>query len=248
LWNIIHHNNSFFPFGSFYISPGQQVCFGWFLPQGCYFEAWLDRVLFETVSTAEGYYKVIQSEFNELPFDEAELTQNLLELIRTELKAPKFNVETTRQEASVMLERILEEAVGFDNMVRIGEFEFGTTKDHIINLTIENAPFFRRTVSGPAWYISVHTEVGLLHNTDNKLFIQFNRQNYDSFLLARGMKYRDRKPMVVLNSQLLPDYIQHPGVLRRVIDQHNEVANELLHSLQKPYHIQSLIDYKLKIG
>lgn len=247
LWNIIHHNNSSFPFGNFYVSPENKVCFGWFLPTGNYFENWLDHVLFETISTAEGYYKIIQSEFNELPFEEEGLTMNLLDLIRSELKAPKLAAATTRQQAAVMLERILEEAVGFENMVRIGEFEFGTTKDHIINLTIEKIPFFRKVQDSPGWYVGIHTEVGLLNTTDNKLFIQFNRLNYEGFMVAYGMKYRDRKPTVVLNSQLLPDFLQSPGVVRMVLNLHNERANNLLQELNRPYHIQSLMDFKLGI-
>lgn len=245
LWNIIHHNNACFPFGSFYISPENKICFGFFLPKGNYFESWLDRVVFECISTAEGYYKIIQSEFNELPFDEEQLSLNLLDLIRTELKPPKHTAPQTRQEGMRLLERILEEVVGLENMVRTNEFEYSITQDQIVQISLEKTPFYRKGQDTSDWYICLRSEVGMLSSTDSKLYVQFNRFNYEGFLVAHGIQYRERKPLVTLSSALLPDFIQHPGVVRLALQQHGEQAGQLLSLLNKPYRIQSMVDYKL---
>jgi hypothetical protein len=247
LWNIIHHNNNLLPFGQFYISPNNAVCIGLKLPARPPFTQWLERILFELITAAESYLKQVQADFALLPFHEDDLRPNLGHLIRSGLTPswPVFSIG--RDEAAAMVERMLLDQFGSSNVIVINKYEYGLTLgENLSTFTVESLPFIRKHRLACDWHMGLRTEVGVLDNTDEKLWIRLNRLNYESFMLAYAIRYNQRKPVISLTTEFIPEFIQHPQLLQAALDNHMSCAGNLLGELQAGnYRISNVINYKL---
>lgn len=247
LWNIIHHNNHYFPHGQFYITPDNAICFGTLLPPEPHPALSLERMLYEMLVAVEGYFKLIQSDFTPLPFDEQELRPSVVNLFRSELTAPTLPEAPAKASAAPTLERVLSNLLGEGNVFPTQENEYSLVGDNMTTLTLMDVPQMRRSRHLPTWFLGVRTEIGVLDNTDDKLWVQFNRLNYESHRLSYFVKYSNRKPLVGINTEVAADLLQHPDLLQQTLDQHQQAALHLLERLSMPYRIQSVIQYNLGI-
>lgn len=247
LWNIIHHNNNLQPFGQFYISPDNTVCLGLRMPARPPFSNWLDRIVFELIAAAESHHKQVQADFMLQPFHEDDVRANLGHLIRTSLAPSWHTFGISKDEAAAMVERMLLDQFGASNVVVINKYEYGLTLgDNLSTFTVESLPFVRKHRLACDWHMGLRTEVGILESTDEKLWIHLNRLNYDSFMLAYAIKYNQRKPVLSLTTEFIPEFIQHPQLLQAVLDNHVGTAGHLLQQLRAGnYRIRSLINYNL---
>ena len=247
LWNVIHHNNAFVPFGQFYISPDNNVCFGFRIAAEESLRPWFGHMMYQLMQVGEAYYRVVCNDFQARPFEEDDMQMDALSLFRTELVRPdEGGYQLSQADVVEMLERQLAEIAGPENVMRISEREFALTATEFpLCLTLEQLPSLLRAEEDYGWLIGMHTEVGMLRKTNDRLWVYLNRQNYSSFLLSHTINYSSRRPMLTLKSSLIPALIQQPELVRRALEQHFSVAPALFEELQSPYAIQNMVDYKL---
>ena len=245
LWNIVHHNNNFYPFGQFYISPTHSVAFGLWLEANFPYGDWLERILFEIIHVAESYYKIIYNDFIDFPFDEHDVSANFLLLERTQLQFETRPSLIDQTAAAYMLERMLEDHLGARHVVRMGEAEFAVADESITHITLEKMPYLRRHHHTADWFIGLRTEVGVVEGLDNPLWVLINRLNYEGCMLACAIKYTHKRAILTLTSELPADCIQHPAMLQNLLQRHNAQADWLFRTLGKPYRMQSMVDFNL---
>ncbi len=241
LWNVIHQNNTFLPFGQFYISPENNIAFGFRMSYMSTMIHWIERVVYETCGLAEAYCKMIREDFNMLPFHERQCQTEVLDLFKTRFSAPLTQPIMNKTTAFAMLGQLLAQLLPDSGIICTDNFEYAIAGDNITTVTIETLPTSRRLQNLHGWAIGVRTEVGQLEHTDNSLWVKINRLNYDQFMLALSVKYQNRKPTLVLTTELLADFIQHPAIIQHTLNQHNAQTRELLTVLRKPYRIQNLV-------
>lgn len=247
LWNIIHHNNAFLPFGQFYISPTDEICFGLVLQQPEAFRPWFPQLVYYLLLVAERYYRMVQNDFSPQPFQESEIRMNALNLFRTELVAPENPGEDLPADAAAqVLARRAEEMVGENHVIPLSSTEFALTNtDFVVQLSIEQMTILRAENTPDSWFIGVKTEVGVMETTNDSLWVQFNRLNRESTFVGHSIKYVDRKPMVQLKSALPGLFLNRTEQLAAVVQAHLTTAPSLFEQLQQPYRIRNVVNYKL---
>jgi hypothetical protein len=246
LWNIIHHNNAFLPFGQFYISPANTICFGLKIPHGAFYTGWLTFMIYQLILVAESYLRIIENDFQQRNFNEEALQMNVLNLFRSEMQVPAVGTKLSQPEAASMLEHHLQEFAGPEHVIRVNDREFALTDhEYPLTITLEDIPHLRRHKASYDWHIGIHVEVGVLDMTDDRLWIYFNRLNHESFMMAYGIRYTQRRPLVTLKTALIPPLLQQPEMVRNTLARFADTAPKLFEELASPYKIRNVVDYKL---
>jgi hypothetical protein len=245
LWNVIHHNNHFFPYGQFYITPDKSICFGARLPMQLFGHIPADRVVYEMYRAAESHFRLLQSDFTELPFEEAEVKNNLFSLLRGEITAPELPDYPSREEAAFILDELIGQVTDTDTLFRISPYEYTLTGEYLTTITIEPRSKLRQHSQLPNWHLGIRTDVGVLDSTDDRLWVLFNRLNHSTYLLGHYLRYMNRKPLVGLNTELTADFLDHPDLIRKTLRRHQAAARQLTDQLRHPYAIQSVINFNL---
>jgi hypothetical protein len=242
LWNLVHHNNSYLPFGQFYISPEHAICFGCQLPAGVELHSVLDRMVLELLRVGEGYYQILRNDFEELPFLEEDYRVEAAGLFRERFAPAGSMLQLTRDDAAQLLEALLRELFPAENVHSTGNYEFTlVATEHLTTLKVEPVTPQLRQNDRPNWVIGLTTDAGLLERTDNRLWILLNRLNYNSFLLAYGVRYQNRRPVISLNTGLPAESIQHPEHLKLAVLRQQELAASLPQLLGPDYRLKSLV-------
>jgi hypothetical protein len=249
LWNVVHHNGNALPFGQFYISAQNELAFGLTLPPHWAQAQWLPLALYHTVQVAERYHRVVESDFAPRPFEaEANDAPNPFNLLFSDLKCPVASPNWDVQEGAEQLRLLLTEQVGAKNFVQTSELEFSLVgPDRIIHLGLERPALLREGDFWQQWQVVLSTELGVLESTNDRLFVHFNQLNANSALLAYGLRYSQRKPLVTLKTALVPAMLQYPETVHQLLEHHIQAANRQFAELTSPYLIRSVLDYKLDL-
>lgn len=243
IWNIVHQNNYSTPFGQFYISPDNRICFGLWMDEP--FTGWLESATFYLLHISVCFSRLIRNDFSELAFDEYDHHNELYDLFTHNFENEVEPSPISPHSAAVMMQRMLNDVAGPSNVIQLNEEEQAVTDDFITNFRVEQTPMLRKIRFKQTWHITATTEVGILQSTDSRFWIRFNRLNYSSFMLSYTVRYVKRQPMVLLRSELVSEMIQHPDMFRQLIQMHNQAGQKLLETLHYPYRIRNLVDYKL---
>ncbi|MCS6905739.1 MAG: hypothetical protein RML72_02245 [Bacteroidia bacterium] len=243
---LLHFNRQVIPFGQFYISPRNTICLGLLLP--LLQLEWLDIVLYYLLSVGEAYFPQLATDLFILPFDERSLGIDPYVPLRTKLLAPRNFSNPNAYTTSVILARMLAAMVGEKNVISISETQMSVCyEQQWINISLQPLPYARRKLGQGDWSIVLQTEVGVIKYLDSRLLVYLNRKNYESTTLAFTYRYLDSKPLILLQSELVPYLIQYSAYLEWLLNAHKVASNELLEYLTFPYQIQSVIQYKLNL-
>jgi hypothetical protein len=245
LSSILNFNKQIIPFAQFYISPTNTICLGLLLPEAQL--EWLDIFIYYLVSLAEIYYQPIAGEFMELPFDDRNLGIDAYSRLVTELNVPRNFQNQNAYATSVVLWRLLASIAGEKNVIPVSETQIAVFYENWITVSIQPLPYLRRKAGLGDWSIVLQSEAGVIKYLDNRLLIYLNRKNYESASVAYALRYVDRKPLVFLQTELIPYLMQYSSYMQWLLYMHKTAVDELTDNLTFPYQIQNLIHYKLNL-
>lgn len=251
LWSVLNLNVYSAPYGQFYINDKNILCLGGLISAddlknlGPELSTWAGRWSYEIISTAEAFFHLSNLEFNELPFSEFDISSRIPTFENSELVsgAVEFNIDFVA--ASFMLERILIESMKNYQVIRMNHAEIAVAGDFISNITIQKIPDFRRHNHLNDWAIWIRTEVGVIKDIDSKLLVKLNRWNSSAFMLSHIIRYKQKNPIVILNSELLPESLQFPSKLKSILHKHQGQSLLTMMELSSDYKIQSMLDFNL---
>lgn len=248
LLNIVHHNNNFFPFGQCYISPEERLVFGFQMSLESDWLSFFSRMIYELAVAAEAYANLLLADFQSMPFEAEEVEIDLRKINYPGLEPPGA-VNTLEAGAAIYLVgRALEEAYGKSGAIQMGELEFALVGDFILNVSLEPHSFLRKHSLSPEWYAALRLDVGLLELVDNKLWVLFNKWNYESFMISHGLRYENRRPVATLRTELPGDFVQRPALLLAAISRTLDRGSEVYKLLSNDYRIKQAIDLNLGLG
>jgi hypothetical protein len=64
-------------------------------------------------------------------------------------------------------------------------------------------------------------------------------------MMAYGIRYTQRRPLVTLKTALIPPLLQQPEMVRNTLARFADTAPKLFEELASPYKIRNVVDYKL---
>jgi hypothetical protein len=242
---ILNFNKQIIPFAQFYISPQNRICLGLLLPRAQL--EWIDIFIYYLISVAEMYYQPVANEFMELPFDDRNLGVDPYSRLITELNVPRNFQHQNAYATSVVLWRLLASIVGEKNVIPVSETQIAVFYENWTTVSIQPLPYLRRKANLGDWSIVLQSEVGVIKYLDSRLLIYLNRKNYESASAAYTLRYVDRKPLVFLQTELIPYLMQYSSYIEWLLYTHKNAVDELTANLSFPYQIQSLIHYKLNL-
>ncbi len=250
LWHVINQNHAAVPFGQFFISPANAVCLGVLLPEHHPYVNWLPRLLFELLDAAEGAYKTLHTDLDELPAHEMHLRPNLVHLVRSNLTPPERQREMSRELAAELVLRLLVEQLGQGSVAEVAKYAYAlTVAGSLITLTFTDMPFAqgqKHTGLQKPWCLALRTEVCVLEQADAKLWVMLNRMNRDACGQALAVRYNNgSRPVLVQHTHLPADALVHPTFVLQVLQLHAARAEALHAELKTAYSVQSPMAYKL---